>query len=316
MRLAVLLLASGLLAACAGPQPRIQATAAVELVGTPFFPQEDFQCGPAALATVLVADGVDTQPERLTPMVFLPGRQGSLQSELVAATRRHQRIAYPLDGGLDQVIREVGSGKPVLVLQNLGAGFWPVWHYAVVVGFDPARDEVILRSARTPRQLMSRARFLRSWQLAQNWAMVVARAETIPVTAQAQAWLRSAADLEALGMADLAGKAYAAAALRWPQEPLAWFAAGNAAYARQDLDTAAQALRRAVSLAPQDAAARNNLAQVLMEQGCHADAQSEIARALQDAQPAQKAEIERTALAIRSGADRLAATARCKLLPL
>ena len=299
MRVVGLLLA-GLLAACSGPQVRIGSASSVELIKTPFFAQDEFQCGPAALATVLVADGVETTPDLLESMVFLPGRQGSLQSELVAATRRHQRIAYPLDGGLDQILRELASGKPVLVLQNLGAGFWPVWHYAVVVGFDAARNEIILRSARDPRLVMSLSRFLRSWRLAQNWAMVVARPEVVPVTAQAPVWLRSAADLEALGMAELAGKAYAAAAARWPQEPLAWFAAGNAAYAQQDLDAAAQALRRAVLLAPQDAAARNNLAQVLMERGCRTDAESEIAIALQHARAEQKLEVERTRDAIQA----------------
>lgn len=312
MRAAALLLAAAL-AACAAHQPRPGgALQPVELVKTPFFPQEDHQCGPAALATVLNADGVDIAPERLTPMVFLPGRKGSLQTELIAATRRQGRVAYTLGGEFSDLQREVESGRPVLVLQNLGAGFWPLWHYAVVIGFDPARDAVILRSGRTARQVMSRTRFLRSWRLAEHWAMVVTRPETIPVTAQIQPWLRHAADLESLGLAELAGPAYVAAAHRWPQEPLAWFAVGNAAYAGADLPAAAAALRRALELAPQDAAARNNLAQVLMEQGCRADAEHQIGIALRDALPEQRVEIERTASAIRAAVQRPVAGVRCE----
>jgi len=34
-----------------------------ELREVPFFPQEEFQCGPAALATVLAASGVKVTPE-------------------------------------------------------------------------------------------------------------------------------------------------------------------------------------------------------------------------------------------------------------
>ena len=61
---------------------------ATAMVDTPFFPQEQHQCGPAALATVLVWSGVHTSPEALTDEVYLPGREGSLQIEMVAATRR------------------------------------------------------------------------------------------------------------------------------------------------------------------------------------------------------------------------------------
>ena len=31
----------------------------IELADTPFFPQDDYQCGPAALATLLGASGID-----------------------------------------------------------------------------------------------------------------------------------------------------------------------------------------------------------------------------------------------------------------
>jgi len=46
---------------------RVRATASafpqpVELTEVPFFPQEDYQCGPAALATVLNVTGVTITP--------------------------------------------------------------------------------------------------------------------------------------------------------------------------------------------------------------------------------------------------------------
>jgi hypothetical protein len=33
-------------------------------------------------------------------------------------------------------LREVAAGNPVLVLQNLSFAWAPVWHYAVVMGYD------------------------------------------------------------------------------------------------------------------------------------------------------------------------------------
>jgi hypothetical protein len=60
----------------------------LELEDTPFYPQKEYQCGPASLATLLVASGVCVDPDILVPLVYLPGRRGSLQLELMSASRR------------------------------------------------------------------------------------------------------------------------------------------------------------------------------------------------------------------------------------
>ncbi len=83
--------------------------------------------------------------------VFIPGREGSLQLEMVAAARRHGMLVYPLQGGLESVLEEVAAGNPVLVLQNQAFSWWPRWHFAVVVGFDRERRELVLRSGITRR---------------------------------------------------------------------------------------------------------------------------------------------------------------------
>ena len=51
----------------------------VELTQIPFFPQEDYQCGPAALAMILVNAGLEVVPEDLVEKVYIPDRRGSLQ---------------------------------------------------------------------------------------------------------------------------------------------------------------------------------------------------------------------------------------------
>ena len=288
------LLLAAVLTACAGPQIKPESGVAAELAATPFFAQEDHQCGPAALATVLAADGVEITPDQLTPLIYIPGRKGSLQTELVAATRHYGRVPYVLDGGLDALIAEVESGKPVLVLQNLGVSYWPAWHYAVVIGFDPAKNQLILRSGRKERITMGSRSFMRSWKLAEQWAMVVTPPGKTPASAQPESWVRRAAACESLNQPQVAMQAYEAGLQRWPQSPLLWFASANAAYAQHDLPKASAALKRAVELAPDDAAARNNYAQVLYEQGCVIAAQREIGLALQHASREQRAELERT----------------------
>ncbi|MGD8236773.1 MAG: hypothetical protein PVJ65_11540, partial [Chromatiales bacterium] len=71
----------------------------VQLADTPFFPQQAYQCGPAALATVLNANGVSISPEQLVPQVYLPERRGSLQVEMIAAARRYDQVPVVIEPG-------------------------------------------------------------------------------------------------------------------------------------------------------------------------------------------------------------------------
>ncbi|MEE8173660.1 MAG: PA2778 family cysteine peptidase, partial [Alphaproteobacteria bacterium] len=107
----------------------------VELTNVPFFAQEDYQCGPAALAMALGWSGISIRPEALVEQVYSPARKGSLPSDMITAARRQGRVAYPVDG-FDNLLREVAAGHPVIVLQDLGTSLGAYWHFAVVTGYD------------------------------------------------------------------------------------------------------------------------------------------------------------------------------------
>lgn len=237
-----------------------------ELATVPFFPQQEYQCGPAALATVLTHGGIATTPEALVPQVYLPGREGSLQAEMLAATRRHGRIAYRLAPRLDNVLLEVAAGNPVIVLQNLAFAFAPLWHYAVVVGYDREREEVVLRSGTTRRLTMTLSTFERTWARGEHWAMVALPPQQLPETVVEADYVAAAAALERVAPA-ASREAYAAALARWPANFAARIGAGNAAYALGDLTAAEAAYRRATLDHPQVGDAWNNLAQVQFELG-------------------------------------------------
>lgn len=248
----------------------------VELESTPFFPQERYQCGPAALATVLSAAGADVTADSLVPEVYIPGRAGSLQAELVAATRRHDRVPYLLPPTLDALLTTLDGGLPVLVLQKLGAGPFPGWHYAVVIGYDSSNDHFLLRSGTERRKVMSAGHFLATWDRAERWALVVLQPGSLPPAPDFARYMEASAGLEAVGRLDAAAQAYESAAQAWPAESLPQFALANLAYARGDLAGAERGFHAAVRLNPQDAAARNNRAEVLRQLGCPTVARREI----------------------------------------
>ncbi len=277
-----------LLSACAAP---LQSTAwrqtppadlrqPVELSTVPFFPQTPFQCGPAALATLLVWSGVEVTPEDIVPQVYLPERQGSLQSELLAASRRHGRVPYVLARDLDALLREVAAGHPVMVLQNLGLSWYPRWHYAVVVGFDMARGEVVLRSGGEARHRLSLATFERTWQRGGAWAAVVLPPSRLPATADELSYVRTVSVLEKLDEGRTAGAAYESATRRWPASIAAWFGLGNSAYAQGRYVEAALAYRRILALEPTHGPALNNLANTLLQQGELIEAERYVLAAL------------------------------------
>lgn len=274
------------LAGCAtGPPVLPPDELAVELTETPFFPQERYQCGPASLAMVLQATGVEVLPEDLAPHVYIPERRGSLQVEMIAAARTYDRIPYILQPSLDALLAELDAGHPVLVMQNLGWDVYPLWHYAVVIGYRPARDEIVLRSGVTERLVADAGAFMDDWSKAGLWGVAVLRPDEPPAADDSRGYLRAVADMEEAGRYTAAARAYAAATERWPDEPAAWLGLGNARYALGDAAGAESAYREALTRREDLTVARNNLAQLLAERGCTAAAGREIERALANAPP-------------------------------
>jgi tetratricopeptide (TPR) repeat protein len=256
------------LGACAvGPERQAlrEAGLPVELVQVPFFPQDEYQCGPAALATVLVHSGADVTPQQLVSRVYVPDRQGSLQAEMLAATRSQGRVPYLLPGKLAPILAQLRAGHPVLLLQNLGFDRWPVWHYAVLVGFDPAAEKFLLRSGITRRKEHRAVPFLASWDRGGRWAMVAVKPGEPPAGADVLVWLGAVAPFESTGNLDLAVEGYLAAVARWPEEAMAWTALGNVRYLQRDLAAAEAAYLHALELSPGFRTACSNLAQTRSE---------------------------------------------------
>lgn len=280
-----------LLGACLpGPETRrLKAEeASFELRDTPFYPQERYQCGPAALATVLRASGVAVTPEALVPQVWIPGREGSLQAEMIAAARRHGRVPFRLDGRVASVLAELKAGRPVLVFQNLGLDRLPVWHYAVVVGHDAAGGQFVSRSGTERRRLESDRDWLARWDRGGRWTVVLLEPGELPASADPQAWLQAVAPFESLGQLELALTAYEAAVRRWPDDSLPWAALGNVRYALGERLPAVDAYRRALELDESSVLVRNNYAQTLAELGCTERAQQQLAIADTSADPSQR----------------------------
>jgi peptidase C39-like protein/tetratricopeptide repeat protein len=268
----------------------------VELKEVPFFPQSEYQCGPAALATVLNEAGVKVTPEDLVPEVYLPERKGSLQIEMLAAPRRHGLVSYQLAPRFADLLTEIASGNPVIVLQNLGLK--ESWHYAVAIGYDYDWGKLYLRSGENPRQVMPFAISEFVWMRSGYWAMVALPPDRIPATADESRWLSAVAALERPDPR-AARTAYQTFLKRWPENLNASIGLANTHHALGELRESEAVLRRAAQLAPDSVIVLNNLAQTLADEGRDAEALHFIDRAAALGGPFASA-VEETRTAIRA----------------
>ena len=274
-----MLLAAALLSGCAGYAPMARETLAtfdqpVQLAQVAFYPQTEFHCGPAALATVLDHSGVAVDYASLVDQVYLPGRGGTLQVELLAAARSHDRIPWVLPPEPAAVLAEVAAGRPVLVLENQGLRRLPYWHYAVVTGFDPDTGSIVQHSGTEAETARPMRRWLRDWNLAGRWALLTLPPDELPLTPDPDRWFSTVADFEAVAEAQAVLIAWQTAADRWPQEAIPRLGLGNVHYRLGDPQAAITAFEEALTLNPDLAAASFNIGQLQLqgEQYCTATA--------------------------------------------
>lgn len=274
-RLLVLLGLITLLSACAGRVIHVPASDSLQhlppsvvIDQVPFYAQDDYQCGPASLAMMLNYRGLTTTPELLKDRVYIPQRRGSLQIELIAAARERDLLVYPVPRKLEAILAELEAGNPVLVMQNLTVSWLPRWHYAVAIGYDLQRREVILHSGLESGRRESFAGFMRAWSKADYWGRVMLPPDQIPATAEPLAFLSAASDLEQTGRLHSAELAYKTARQQWPDQPTAVFGLGNVTWAQNRREESLKFFRELVTEFPQFKAGWNNVGVALAAFGC------------------------------------------------
>ncbi len=249
----------------------------VELADVPFFPQQDYQCGPAALATSLGTFKAGVTPEELVSQVYLPTRQGSLQVEMLTTPRRYDMVSYKLAPRFEDMLREIATGTPVIVLQHMSE----FQHYAVVVGYDFEAGQLVLRSGAKQRLETHFLLFEPTWKENGYWAMVTVPPDRIPATATESSYLEAIAAMARVGSPRAVQTAYATFLKRWPDNLAASIGLANSHHAQGALQDAAAVLQAASRRHPESVAVMNNLAQTLSDLGRNTEALALIDQAIE-----------------------------------
>jgi tetratricopeptide (TPR) repeat protein len=238
------------LAGCA-TRPALPALAHARVADVPFVPGDDGLCGPATLAMLLTHAGQAVDLAALAGAVYVPGRGGSLQAEMLAAPRRFGRLSVALGDPWADLAAELAAGRPVGALVNLAWPWWPRWHYLVVTGFDG--EQVQVHSGQQADVRWSVTTFESVWARSGRWAFVVLAPGKLPARPDEAAVLRALLAMDRSADPAAAAPSWMAATRRWPDSLTAaigagqaWMAAGDPAAAAAALEPAARRLDRAV----------------------------------------------------------------------
>ena len=264
----------------------------VELTEVPFFPQHEYQCGPAALATALSAAGRKVTPEELVPQVYIPERKGSLQVEMLAAARRHGMVSYALAPRFEDLLREVAAGTPVIVLQNLGlfsaAGTTP--SPSATTG---DRGTLVLRSGTPERDVMPFAAHEVVWMRSGYWAMVARAARSHSRHRRGEALAERDRRFRARRRcARRARRLHRRSSGAGRRTSMRHVGLANTHHALGELAQAAEVLREGARRDPDSVVVLNNLAQTLSDLGRNEEALPVIERAVGRGRPVRRRSAE------------------------
>lgn len=137
----------------------------------PFFAQEEYQCGPASLASVLHYWNVHDSPEEIGAAVFSRSALGTLTVDMALYAERKGLRAEQLRGSMELLKESINSGHPPIVLVDYGISVIQRNHFMVVTGY--SGDGVIVHSGKSSNKFLPEKSFLASWEKTNYWMLLI-----------------------------------------------------------------------------------------------------------------------------------------------
>lgn len=147
------------------------------LSGIPFYRQDDFQCGPAALAAVVnywyarSGSSNSVSPESVGRETYSPSAKGVLGIDLELYAKRHGFSTSQYSGSLQDLRRLIDGKIPAVILVDFGIGMLQVNHFIVITGY--TSNGVLANTGREENQLISSRRLESIWKRTGYWTLVI-----------------------------------------------------------------------------------------------------------------------------------------------
>lgn len=154
--------------------PNAQRKSVLRVIdNVPFFPQEEYQCGPASLASVLNYWGVSATPEEIGKAIYSQSARGTLNIDMVLYAQTRGLEASYYRGAWDDLRKKIASGSPLIVLVDYGFSVFQANHFMVIIGYD--EDSVVAHSGRHEKKGIPLEDFLKSWEKTNYWTLSITR---------------------------------------------------------------------------------------------------------------------------------------------
>jgi tetratricopeptide (TPR) repeat protein len=135
-------------------------------------------CGPSALSMLLSTYDPQINYDEVKKQVYSPKAEGSFPQDILSSIRRHKYLALKIEDQ-EMLFRSLEKEHPVIVFLNMGSHRLPMWHYALVVGYDLYDEVFFLHSADKAYKKISFENFNYHWTLADRWAYTARNPESM-----------------------------------------------------------------------------------------------------------------------------------------
>jgi hypothetical protein len=137
----------------------------------PFYPQDDYQCGPASLAGVLNYWGVSVTPDDVAKDIYSASARGTLNIDMLLYVNKKGLYALQYIGSWEDLKKKINDKYPLIVLVDYGFSVYQANHFMVVVGYNG--DGVVVNSGKTEHMFIDKEKFLKAWERTNYWTLLI-----------------------------------------------------------------------------------------------------------------------------------------------
>ena len=166
-----------IIAGCVSLKPTTIPAGIRLIPNVPFFPQEDNQCGPAALATVMnywyLREGGNNKIgiDEIMAAIYSKTARGVLPMDIENYPATKGFTTERVDGSAETIRHHIDTGVPLILFVEYGFSFYQLSHFLVVTGY--ADNGVIVNSGRREREFIANAELEKVWQKTGYWSLRV-----------------------------------------------------------------------------------------------------------------------------------------------
>ncbi|MCS7163856.1 MAG: C39 family peptidase [Thermodesulfovibrio sp.] len=137
----------------------------------PFFPSNDFQCGPASLAMILNFLGAKITVDEIAKEIYSKEARGTSDFDMILFAQKRGFKVLNYRGSIEDIKEKIKENKPLIVMTDEGYWFYKKYHFMVVLGFDD--KNIIVNSGKKMHEKINIKEFKKKWSKAGYWTLLI-----------------------------------------------------------------------------------------------------------------------------------------------